>query len=110
MSTDQLFVDHLASQAEFGSALTYKKMFGEFAIYLHGKVVGFACNNQFFLKPTDAGRVFLKQVHEHPAYPGSKLYFRLDAEVEDRHLLHQAIKVTADALPAPKPKVRKKPK
>ncbi|MCK7502621.1 MAG: TfoX/Sxy family protein [Comamonadaceae bacterium] len=34
-------------------------MFGEYAIYLDGKVVALVCDNQFFVKPTDAGRALL---------------------------------------------------
>lgn len=104
MATEQSFVEHLQSQSGLGHDLSFRKMFGEYALYLHGKVVAFACDNQLFLKPTDAGRALLGAVAEAPAYPGSKLYFRLDEQIDDRDLLRRAFVVTADALPLPKPK------
>ena len=105
MATEQDFVEFVQSQSGLASELSFKKMFGEYALYLHGRVVAFACDNQLFLKPTDAGRALLGTVSEAPAYPGSKLYFRLDEQLEDRALLREALVTTAKALPLPKPKV-----
>ncbi len=89
MATDQGFVEHVRNQCGLGDAIAYKKMFGEYAIYLDGKVVAFACDNQLYIKPTSEGRNILKIVSEHPPYPGAKLYFRIDDEIDDRELLRR---------------------
>ena len=104
MATEQDFVEYIRSQSGLGAELGYRKMFGEYAIYLHGKVIAFACDNQLYLKPTDAGRSALGKVSEHPPYPGAKMYFRIDEETEDRDLLRTVFQVTAQALPLPRPK------
>ncbi|MEO8835166.1 MAG: TfoX/Sxy family protein, partial [Caldimonas sp.] len=103
MATEQSFVEHVQSQSGLGSALSFKKMFGEYALYLGGKVVAFACDNQLYVKPTPEGRALLGTVSEHPAYPGSKLYFRIDEEMENRDLLASVLRVTALPLPLPLP-------
>ena len=108
MATDQSFVDYIQSQSGLGNELSYKKMFGEYALYLQGKVVAFACDNQLYVKPTEEGRNLLGKVSEHPPYPGGKLHFRIDDETEDRDLLHRLFHVTARALPLPKPKTASK--
>jgi TfoX/Sxy family transcriptional regulator of competence genes len=108
MATEQGFVEYLQTQSGLGSALSFKKMFGEYALYLHGKVVAFACDNQLYLKPTEAGRARLVTVSEHPPYPGAKLYFRIDEQLEDRDLLRALFQTTAAALPLPKPKAAKR--
>ena len=105
MGTDRDFVEYVQSQSGLGVELSFKKMFGEYALYLHGRVVAFACDNQLYLKPTDAGRSLLGTVSEAPAYPGSKLYFQLDEQLEDRELLRKVLVTTAGALPLPKPKL-----
>ena len=87
-----------------GPQLTFKKMFGEYALYLHGRVVAFACDNQLYLKPTEEGRRLLGKVSEHPPYPGAKLYFRIDEQMEDRELLRGVFETTASVLPLPRPK------
>jgi TfoX/Sxy family transcriptional regulator of competence genes len=107
VATEEGFVEHIQSQSGLGDELSFKKMFGEYALYLHGKVVAFACDNQLYVKPTEEGRALLGSVSEHPAYPGSKLYFRIDEQTEDRELLRQLFETTARVLPLPKPKVAK---
>jgi TfoX/Sxy family transcriptional regulator of competence genes len=104
MASDQRIVDHICEQAAQAGPLTHRRMFGEFALYLDGKVVAFVCDNTLFVKPTDAGRALLGTVAEGQAYPGSKLYFQLGDEIEDRDLLARLLRTTADALPLPKPK------
>lgn len=108
MATDQRFVEHIQSQSGLGHELAFKKMFGECALYLHGKVVAFACDNQLYLKPTEEGRSLLGKVSEHPPYPGAKLYFRIDEQIEDRDLLRRALETTARGLPIPKSKPKAK--
>jgi TfoX/Sxy family transcriptional regulator of competence genes len=102
MATHEDFVEHVRNQ--FGNELSYRRMFGEYALYLDGKVVAFACDNQLYVKPTEAGRALLHRVSEHPPYPGAKPYFRIDAEIDDRDLLRRLLLATAQALPLPKPK------
>ena len=104
MASDLKTVAFIADQSGLGARLAYKRMFGEFALYLNTKVVAFVCDNKLFLKPTDAGRALLGSPTEAPAYPGSKNYFLLQEELEDPALLRKALEVTESVLPLSKPK------
>ena len=104
---NQDFVEYVCTQSGLEGGLSYKKMFGEYALYLSRKVVAFACDNQLYLKPPAEGRSILRKVSEHPPYPGAKLHFRIDEELEDRDLLQQVLLATVRALPPSKPKVAK---
>jgi TfoX/Sxy family transcriptional regulator of competence genes len=104
MASDATFVEYVCEQAGLGPRLGSKRMFGEYALYVEGKVVAFVCDNHVYLKPTPQGRALLESVDEQPPYPGAKLYFRIGAELDDRELLKRMFLVTADALPPPKPK------
>lgn len=97
-------VHYLCDQAGFGKRLTFKKMFGEYALYLDGKVVAFICDDQLFLKPTPQARAYLGNVSEAPPYPGAKNYFLLTEELDDPDRLREALLITAGALPEPRPK------
>lgn len=97
-------VQHLIDLSGLGTALSWRRMFGEFALYLDGRVVALVCDDQVYLKPTDAGRRLLGTPTEAPPYPGAKPHFLLQAELDDPPLLRQALQVTAAALPLPKPK------
>ena len=88
--------------------ITYRKMFGEYGIYCDGKIVALVCDNQLFVKPTDAGREFIGNVTEAPAYEGSKDFFLIEDEVDDTEWLTTLIRRTEEALPKPRPKKIKK--
>lgn len=107
MSSDENFVKFIVDQIEGAGVIRYRKMFGEYAIYSDGKVVALVCTDQLFIKPTDAGRAFIGNVTEAPAYPGAKLSFLVEDKIEDKDWISELIRITAKELPEPKPKKRK---
>lgn len=104
MSTSSDTVQFIVDQAGLGPALTSRKMFGEYALYVDGKVVALVCDDQLFLKPTPAVRAELRSVNERPPYPGAKPHFLLADELDDRALLQRVLRLTAQELPEPKPR------
>ena len=109
MASDLTFVEFACDQASDAGQITFKKMFGEYAVYFGNKVVALVCDNRFFLKPTDAGRRILKTVVESRPYPGAKPFFLIEEELEDRELLSKLIKETGNEIPEPAPRKQKKP-
>lgn len=108
MATDPGFMNYLLDdqlRGHFGARVRAHRMFGEYALYLDDKVVALVCDNQVFLKPTEAVRAALGEALRpgHP-YPGSKPWWQLGTEVEDRERLVELITLTATALPLPRPK------
>jgi TfoX/Sxy family transcriptional regulator of competence genes len=83
-------------------------MFGEYAVYSRGKVVALLCDDQLFVKPTEAGRLFIGEVTEAPPYPGAKLSFLIQDQIEDGEWLTRLIELTEEELPEPKPKRKRK--
>ena len=108
MASDLSFVEFIADQIEHAGEITYRKMFGEYALYSDGKVVALICDNQLFIKPTKAGKSFIDNLVEAPPYPGAKLYFLIDDRIEDKEWMSTLIRLTAEELPVPKPKSTKK--
>jgi TfoX/Sxy family transcriptional regulator of competence genes len=109
MATSQGTIDYLHEQLVHLGDVTTRKMFGEYALYLEGKVVAFICDDQLFLKPTNEGRALLDEVIEGQAYPGSKPYLVIPGDQwEDPDKLGTLIRTTADALPAAAPKKPRK--
>ena len=76
-------------------------------MYVNGKVVGLICDNQLFVKPTEAGRAYIGIVVEAPPYEGARNSFLIEDELEDAEWLTELLVITERELPAPKP--RKKP-
>ena len=77
-------------------------MFGGTTLYSNGKVVALICDNQLFVKPTDAGRNYIGDVTEAPAYEGSKDFFLIGDEIDDGDWLTELIQTTESALPMPR--------
>jgi TfoX/Sxy family transcriptional regulator of competence genes len=104
MASEQKIVDYITDQIGFGEHVTCKKMFGEYALYFDTKLFGLICDNLLFIKPTEAGRAFIKEVVEAPPYPGAKPSFLIDEKLDDRDWLRELVKITVNELPMPKPK------
>lgn len=105
MATQQSTVDFLTDQIKDAGMVRSRKMFGEYAIYCDEKVVALVCDNQLFIKPSDADARFRESCVEASPYPGAKPYLQVDQEKWDDHeWLSDFIRKTAAALPTPKPK------
>lgn len=100
MATDKNTIDFLLDQlSKLGEAST-KKMFGEYCLYLSGKPVGLVCDNQLFLKPTQAGKDKLDKVVEGSPYPGAKPHLLISGDLwEDSEWLCELVRATARELP-----------
>ena len=106
MASNQDFVDYVSEQANLAGRLTFKKMFGEYAVYVDLKVVGFICDNQLLVKPTAAGKQWVGNIAEGAPYPGAKLHYLVSERLEDREFVRELLLITASEVPAPKPKTK----
>jgi TfoX/Sxy family transcriptional regulator of competence genes len=104
MATELSFVDYVLETARMGSRLTYRKLFGEYALYLDEKVVAFACDNSLFIKPSKAVATLAPDLPQGPPYPGAKDYPIADELLDDPEALRRLIEQTAALMPLPKPK------
>lgn len=104
MATDAGFIEYLCDQLQAAGGITTIKMFGEYGIYRHGKIVALAADNQLFVKPTPAGEAVLGTPTYGPPYPGAKPFFNVSDLLDDTDTLVRLIVATDAALPAPKKK------
>lgn len=108
MATEPSFLEYVADQSRLQDRLTYKKMFGEYALYLDGKVVAFACDNSLFVKPAEATRKLTANLPQRPPYPVAKPYPVADELLDEPDRLRDLLLATEQAMPSPKPKAPKK--
>jgi len=108
MGSNIEFVEFVVEQIENAGEITYKKMFGEYALYSDGKIMALICNDQLFIKPTSAGKNYITNLIESPPYPGAKPYFLIEEQLENRDWISNLIRITAEELPDPKPKSKKR--
>lgn len=104
MATDRDFIAYVTEQVALGDRLTHKKMFGEYALYVDGKVVAFACDNSLFMKPSAAAATLAPGLPQRPPYPGAKDYPVADELLDDSDALRRLFVETAVLMPVPKPR------
>lgn len=103
MSTAATTIDRLLDTLA-SLPLGARKMFGEYALYLDGKVVALVCDDQLFLKPTPGAIAALPESPSGQPYPGAKLHLLVTDALDDPDRVARALRAIAGDLPAPKPK------
>ena len=88
-----------------------RKMFGEYAFYFMDKVIGLLCDDQLFVKPTEAGKAFLGDPEYAAPYPGAKDHFLIPEDMwDDSAFLCELFRVSEPEITKPawkKPKAAK---
>src|SRR5687768_16792293 len=78
-------------------------MFGEYAVYLDGKVVALVCDDRLYIKVHPATAVLSQTCELGPPFPGAKPYYVLDeGDWASRDDLTPLLTKLAGELPAPK--------
>ncbi len=110
MSTSRATIDYILDKLDGLHEVSARKMFGEYALYCGGKVVGLVCDDTLFIKITEAGKAFVGFAYrEGFAYKGAKASMFIDEEhVEDSEWLQKLVHITAEQLPVPKKKIKQK--
>jgi TfoX/Sxy family transcriptional regulator of competence genes len=108
MATDPGTAAFVADQMAGAGSISARKMFGEYAIYLDGKVVALICNNQLFVKPTPGALALLSDPQMVPPYPGARPHIMADALLDDPDALAAAVIAVSRDLALPKPKTRRR--
>lgn len=104
MATDASFVEYVLEQAALAQRLTARRMFGEYGLYVDGKVVAFCADNSLFLKLQPETAALLSDLPTQELFPGSKPYALADEWLDEPERLRDALLALVRLLPESKPK------
>ena len=107
MASDKKFMDYIVEQIDNAGEITYKSMFGEYGVFSDGKIFALVCDNKLFVKPTEGGREFIRDVVEAPPYPGAKPSFLIEEKIDNREWISDLERITVKIFQRPKLKRRK---
>ena len=107
MASSADFVQYIVDQCGGAGTIEARKMFGDYCVYCNGKPFALICDNDFYVKPTEAGRKLLRTEDMRPPYDGAKPHFYIE-DVDDRDYLSALVKASYAELPDPKPKNKKR--
>lgn len=105
MATTNEYIEYVCEQIKGVGEIRYKKMFGEYMVYVNDKPVIIVCNNTVFVKELDCIKEMMKNAGEGYPYKGAKEHYILDIDNSDfcKTIVSEIEKVT----PVPKPKKKK---
>lgn len=105
MATDPDFLQYVIDQIRTEAELTYKKMFGEYLIYLNSKPIVMVCDNIAFVKKLSCIENLLENAEKGYPYQGAKEHYILD--IDNTTLVSQVVNILELNVPLPKPKKKK---
>ena len=107
-ATMTFFAEQL-ERCELG-AVTYKKMFGEYGVYINGTIFALACDDRLFVKVKHLEDSVVDELFGNREQPfqGAKGYSEISGDqMEDLDALELRVKTVMATLPAPKPKKKR---
>lgn len=100
MATSEEFIKDVCARIGPLYDVRYKKMFGEYMVYVNEKPVLLVCDNCVFVKMLPAVQPLFAQAERGIPYAGAKEHYLLD--MEDGALVQEAIAVLERVTPVPK--------
>ena len=102
MATSKEYIEFVFEQLQGINGVTYKKMFGEYMVYVQGKPLLLVCDNTVMIKKLPELAALMQGAPEDFPYEGAKLHYVLD--IENRELTRKAVEVLSQCIPLPKKK------
>ena len=105
MATTQEYIEYVCEQISGIGEIRYKKMFGEYMVYVNDKPVIIVCNNIAFVKKLECIEEKMQDAEVGFPYKGAKEHYILD--IDNREICHQVVTEGEKVTPVPKPKKKK---
>lgn len=102
MSTTADYMEFICEQIVGVGEIRYKKMFGEYMLYVNDKPVLLICDNTVFVKKLEPLAQLLENAPSGFPYKGAKEHHILD--IENRELSKEVITILESITPVPKPR------
>ena len=105
MATTKDYIEYVCERLHGMGGLRYRKMFGEYMVYVNDKPVLLVCDNTVFVKIVPELAALMADAERGLPYEGAKEHYILD--IDDTDLARQVVAVLETVTPLPKPKKKK---
>ncbi len=105
MATSIDYIEFVCDQIKDTGEVRYKKMFGEYMVYVNNKPILLVCDNTVFIKILDEVKGIMAHSEVGYPYEGAKEHYILD--IEDAKLCKDVIAILEPITPIPKPRKKK---
>lgn len=100
MATNADFIEYVCEQVKEMGLVRYKKMFGEYMVYINNKPILLVCDNTVYVKMLEEIKDIMTNASKAFPYNGAKEHYILD--IDDRDLSCKVISVLEPITPLPK--------
>lgn len=100
MGTSKEYMDLLLETISYEGEIRYKKMFGEYMIYVNDKPLLMVCDDIVYVKEKEELKDLMKLANKGYPYDGAKSHYILD--VEDGELTNKVLEVLEKITEIPK--------
>jgi len=105
MATTNEYIEYVCEQIKGVGEIRYKKMFGEFMVYVNDKPIIIVCNNVPFVKQLDCIKNVMENAETGFPYKGAKEHYILD--IDNSEFCKSVIIELEKVTPIPKSKKKK---
>ena len=105
MSTAIDFIEYVCDQIAGVGKIRYKKMFGEYMVYVNDKPILLICDNTVFVKILPCLDELMREADKGFPYDGAKEHYVLD--IDNAEFSKKVIAILEPVTPIPKPKKKK---
>lgn len=102
MATTVDFIEYVCEQIRGSYAVRYKKMFGEYMVYVNDKPILLVCDNCVYVKKLDELKELMANAECGEPYGGAKQHYILD--IENGELTASVVEILEKITPLPKKK------
>jgi TfoX/Sxy family transcriptional regulator of competence genes len=102
MATSVDFIEYVCEQIIGVGEVRYRKMFGEYMVYVNDKPILLVCDDVVFVKTLDEIKELMLGADVGNPYDGAKPHYILD--IDDRAFSKEIIDILEPITPLPKPK------
>lgn len=102
MATSVSYIEFVCEQIHGDYAVRYKKMFGEYMVYLNDKPVLLVCDNTIYVKKVPELSASMANAECGIPYDGAKEHYVLD--IENAELTAEVLEILERITPLPKKK------
>ncbi len=105
MATSAEYIEYVCERIREFENPRYRKMFGEYMVYVNDKPILLVCDDTVFVKQLDCISESMRNASKGYPYKGAKEHYILD--VDNTFLLQEVITEVERVTPLPKPKKKK---
>ena len=108
MATSLEFVEYVCEQIAGSGDIRYKKMFGEYMVYVNDKPIFLICDNTVFVKKLDCVADKMGDSETGIPYKSAKEHYILD--IADAAFSQEIVSILEPIIAVPKPRKKKESK